>query len=390
MTSTEKEEKEKRGRRGEGTIFWHEQKKCYRGDISLGFMPSGKRRRKTVYGPTVADVQDKFKKLRAELENGVDSSAKYTVGEAVRDWLSRGLIGRDAGTIEKNRILAETHVIPLLGAVKLRELTADHVDDWLSDRKKVLATRSLKDTHAILRRSIQHAQRRNKVMRNVAELVDIPQGRPGRPSKAMPLTQAQAVMEASKKTRLHAYFVLSLLTGVRTEEARALTWDRVHLTAEGDLPPHVEVWRSVRKGGDTKTRKSRRTLALPEEVVRVLAAHQEWQRVIRGRALDRNRWNENNLVFCDRYGKELTAQSVRRTLAVALRLAGLPVEWTPRELRHSFVSLMSANGASIELIARLVGHTTTATTEAVYRHELRPVITEGAEIIGKAFGPRSP
>ena len=114
MANAEKGEKEKRGRRGEGTIFWHEEKKCYRGDISLGYTPSGKRRRKTVYGPTVADVQDKFKKLRAELENGVDSSAKYTVGEAVRDWLGRGLIGRDAGTIEKNRILAETHVIPLL------------------------------------------------------------------------------------------------------------------------------------------------------------------------------------------------------------------------------------------------------------------------------------
>ena len=132
------------------------------------------------------------------------------------------------------------------------------------------------------------------------------------------------------------------------------------MESEGDLPPHVEGWRSVRKGGDTKTKKSRRTLALPDEVVRVLAARQERQRVIRDRALRRSQWNENNLVFCDRYGKELTAQSVRRTLAVALRLAGLPVEWTPRELRHSFVSLMSANGASIELIARLVGHTTTA------------------------------
>jgi hypothetical protein len=50
---------------------------------------------------------------------------------------------------------------------------------------------------------------------------------------------------------------------------------------------------------------------------------------------------------------------------------------------------MSANGASIELISRLVGHTTTATTESVYRHELRPVITEGAEIIGKAFAPKT-
>jgi hypothetical protein len=34
-------------------------------------------------------------------------------------------------------------------------------------------------------------------------------------------------------------------------------------------------------------------------------------------------------------------------------VAALPVEWTPRELRHSFVSLVWANGASIELIARL-------------------------------------
>jgi hypothetical protein len=103
-----------------------------------------------------------------------------------------------------------------------------------------------------------------------------------------------------------------------------LTWDRVHLEAEGELPPHVEVWRSVRKGGDTKTRKSRRTLALPEEVVRVLIAHQERQQVIRNRALAKKQWTENGLVFCDRYGKPLSARSVRRTLAVALRIAGLP------------------------------------------------------------------
>ena len=389
MTNPKAAGKAKRGRRGEGTIYWHVEKKCYRGDISLGYTPSGKRRRKTVYGPTIADVQDKFKKLRAELENGVEVSAKYTVRDTVRDWLARGLVGRDASTIEKNRILAETHVVPLLGAVKLRELTADHVDDWLADRKQVLATRSLKDTHSVLRRAIKHAQRRNKVLRNVADLVDTPEGRPGRPSRAMPLEQAQAVMEASKKTRLHAYFVLSLLTGVRTEEARALTWDRVHLKQEGELPPHIEVWRSVRKGGDTKTRKSRRTLALPEEVVHVLVAHRERQQVVRTRALAKKQWTENNLVFCNRYGGLLTAQTVRRNLSIALRAAGLPIEWTPRELRHSFVSLMSANGASIELISRLVGHRSTVVTESVYRHELRPVIMEGVEIISKAFGPKA-
>ena len=66
---------------------------------------------------------------------------------------------------------------------------------------------------------------------------------------------------------MHGYIVLSLLTGARTEELRALTWHDVYLTgdpaASPPLPPHVAMWRSVRAGGDTKTRKSRRTLALP-------------------------------------------------------------------------------------------------------------------------------
>ena len=59
--------------------------------------------------------------------------------------------------------------------------------------------------------------------------------------------------------------------------------------------------------------------------------------------------------------------------------------WTPRELRTTFVSLMSHQGVSIEEIARLAGHATTRTTEIVYRRELRPVITTGAEIMDQLF-----
>jgi hypothetical protein len=57
---------------------------------------------------------------------------------------------------------------------------------------------------------------------------------------------------------------------------------------------------------------------------------------------------------------------------VALResyRAGTPRE-VPRELRHSFVSIMRDNGVPIETIADLVGHASTAVTETVYRHQL--------------------
>jgi integrase len=65
--------------------------------------------------------------------------------------------------------------------------------------------------------------------------------------------------------------------------------------------------------------------------------------------------------------------------------AGIGDCWTPRELRTSFVSLLSHRGVSIEEIARLVGHASTRTTEIVYRRELRPVITTGAEIMDQLF-----
>jgi hypothetical protein len=71
--------------------------------------------------------------------------------------------------------------------------------------------------------------------------------------------------------RLHHSIVVSLLTGARAQELRALRWDNVHLDGNPDarppIPPHIEVWRSVRRGGDTKTRKSRRTLALPARCI---------------------------------------------------------------------------------------------------------------------------
>lgn len=94
---------------------------------------------------------------------------------------------------------------------------------------------------------------------------------------AKDLAQAGVVLNAAAGSRLHAYVVVSLLTGIRTVEARALGWERTHLAKGGELPPHIEVWRSVRAGGGTKTRKSRRTLALLPQAVDALKMHRARQ-----------------------------------------------------------------------------------------------------------------
>ena len=65
-----------------------------------------------------------------------------------------------------------------------------------------------------------------------------------------------------------------------------------------------------------------------------------------------------------------------------------PMEWTPRELRHSFVSVLSDAGVPLEEISRLVGHSGTTVTELVYRHQLKPVIQTGATVMDQLFGPK--
>jgi integrase len=117
---------------------------------------------------------------------------------------------------------------------------------------------------------------RDWVKRNVVELTEVPTGQPGRASKSLTAQQSDDVLTKTAPDRLHAYIVVSLLTGARTEELRALRWDHVHLDDRLG-PPHLEVWRSVRAAGDTKTRKSRRTLALSARCVQALRSQRVQQ-----------------------------------------------------------------------------------------------------------------
>ena len=57
--------------------------------------------------------------------------------------------------------------------------------------------------------------------------------------------------------------------------------------------------------------------------------------------------------------------------------------WTPCELRHSFVSILSAHDVRLEDISDLVGHSSTSVTETVYRHEIRPALTDNATAVNR-------
>jgi integrase len=375
--------------RGDGGLHWDESRGRWMASVTIGYTPAGKRIVRRGSGKTKTEAKNKLKEIVRDHEDGLAIAPHgYTVAQAVENYLSYGLNGRDPNTVTTQTILANKHIVPALGARKLRELSAEDVDEWLAEKAKALSTRTLRDVRSILKRAITRAQARDKVKRNVVLLCDVPVGQDGRPSKALNLPQAEALLAAAEATLMCAYIVLSLLLGARTEELRALTWSHVDLIGDPDanppVPPHIMVWRSVRASGDTKTRKSRRTLALPKRCVTALILHREQQATQRAAAGER--WQENDLVFASQVGTPLHAANVRRAFRKVAAAAGLTAEdWTPRELRHSFVSLLSDDGMPIEQISRLVGHSGTSVTELVYRHQIRPVIDTGTSIMDRIF-----
>ena len=148
-------------------------------------------------GKTKAQVKDKLDKLHDEIKAGIRSPATYTVEQCVRDWLDSLTI--DDETIAQYRGQAEKWIYPKIGKAKLKTLSAKDVERFFNDCGQVLSKRSLVGLKSTLRRSIRRAQRHDLIGRNVADLVDLPEGQPGRPSRAM--TEQQAAKRARRGHR---------------------------------------------------------------------------------------------------------------------------------------------------------------------------------------------
>jgi integrase len=381
----------KRRSRGDGGLHWSENRQRWIAEVTIGHGPNGKRIVRKASGRTKTEAKTKLKEILRDHEDGLAVAPHdYTVTQALADWLANyERTGHDTNTIRTVRGLVDNHIIPALGARPLRDLSADDVDAWLADKAATFVTTTLRHLHSILRRAITRAQSRDKVKRNVVLLCEIPVGRgAGRPSKALTLAQAEMVLKAAEASPMRGYIVTALLTGARTEELRALTWAHVDMAGTPDanppVPPNIKVWRSVRSGGDTKTRKSRRSLAMPQRAVVALRAHRDAQEARRATA--GQRWHNHDLVFPTRVGTQQNDANVRRDFRKVVERAGLVAkEWTPRELRHSFVSLLSDAGMPLEQISRLVGHSGTSVTELVYRKQIRPVVEDGAVTMDRIF-----
>src|SRR5215472_5511085 len=146
----------------------------WRAEVSLGHGADGKRIRPKVSGRTKQEVKDKLGKLHRDLEVGIRRpDSRYTVAQAVADWLHEGFDGRAKKTVTLNRDLLQP-VVASIGKVVLRELTTRDVRYVLAGIAAMRSSRTVVLTHNALERAIRHAEANDYVRRNVAALVKPP------------------------------------------------------------------------------------------------------------------------------------------------------------------------------------------------------------------------
>jgi integrase len=437
------EPKQRRGR-GDDGISWDKINKCYMGTVSLGNDGAGKRRRRTVRGKNKTEVKDKLDALHKEINAGIQTSAAYTVEQCVMDWLDA--LELDPSTVAGYRSQAEKWIYPKIGATRLKDFKATDADRFFRDAGQALSKASLLKIKGTLTRSIRRAQKYDLIGRNVAELVDLPQGQPGRPSRAMSEDQAAKVLSAASGSATRYIRVVKLSQGryAATHAAtdagevacgtrarvkspvveigvdldavtcrscraelgkhdRASEADRLEalfvLSITLGLRPgelrrldwdHVDfdqgvihVWRSASRTGEVKTQKSRRSLVLPQRAMAALMAHRKLQAAERLAAGPT--WQDNNLVFCHEDGRMYTKDALNWRFSKMTRRAGIG-HWHAHEGRHTAVSIMSSNGIPLQDISDTVGHKSTHVTETVYRHVIVPAIRGGASVMDNVFG----
>ena len=249
--------------------------------------------------------------------------------------------------------------------------------------------RTASHARTFLRTVLKSAQRWGLVSENVAALSEPPRVE-SKDVEPLAPDRAQAIPEAVRGDRLQALFDLVLVLGLRQSEALAIQWDDVDFDSR-----ELRVRRSLQRyGGDyhldaTKTRRSRRTLALPDPVVSSLRAHRTRQleeRLTAGPLWDGEHWGD--LVFCTALGRPLHGGSmVTKRFQSLLERANLP-RMTFHELRHGAATLMLAIGVDLRTIMETLGHSQISTTMNVYSHVVPALQRDASERVGRVLFTR--
>lgn len=305
--------------------------------------------------------------LRAVEAGHVADSHGLTVGEYLDRWLADTVKPTvRPWTYAGYEVHVRLHLKPTLGRISLERLSPMHVQEMVSAKvRQGLSPKSIRYIRGTLRAALNHAMKWDLVSRNAAEDIDTPRVEQ---FEINPLTpeEARAFLAALKGHRLEALYAVALTMGLRQGEALGLRWQDVDLKL-GYIRINKQLQRIAGEFHlvEPKTRRSKRTLAMPRPIAEQLAAHRVRQKDEREHSGER--WNESDLVFTTEVGRPLDGTVVTHQFHRLLDRAGLP-QRRFHDLRHSCATLLLVQGVSPRVVMDVLGHSQIGLTMNTYAH----------------------
>jgi integrase len=346
------------------------------------------RKRKTIYGKTRKEVAKKLAKALSDREGGLIFDAE---GLKLREYLSRWLEDSVKDTVRNTTYegyeqIARTHIIPMLGDVKLKGLSPTHVRGLYKEKLQTLSPRTVQYIHVTLHKALKQAVNDGLIPRNATEAVKPPQVRR---EEIRPLTpeQVKMLLDAASEAgdRLEALYVLAVHTGLRQGELLGLKWEDVDLES-GSL--HVKRTLTTARGGPRlaapKTKGSRRRVSLTKGAVDALRAHlaRQLEEIDRAGSL----WQENGLVFASETGEPLDRRDLTsRQFKPLLERAKLPEKTRFHDLRHTCATLLLTKNVNPKVVSEMLGHSNIAITLDTYSHVLPNMQDSAARALEEAL-----
>jgi integrase len=355
----------KRRGRNEGAIYQRAGGQWV-GSVSLGYDASGKRKRKTVYGQSKAEVQEKLRRLQAAASSGqINDAGRLTLAEYLPRWLEAKKPTVATHTYLPYERDCNLYLIPYLGGVQLAKLAALHVEQLYADLTRDGVSASMqRKAGTTLRVALQHAVYPLKLIpHNPASDVPKPRHRPDEMTALDP-DQVGRLLAAARSDRLYALYVVALDSAAREGELFALSWSEVDWDGSAiSITKTLEETKGKLLLKDVKTAKSRRRVTLSAFAMNALAEH-------RKAMLAEGNYRPEAPVFCDTEGGWLRKSNVlRRSFRPILARAKLP-PIRPYDLRHSGATLLLLAGEDSKIVSERLGHSSTRLTQDTYQHVL--------------------
>jgi integrase len=372
---------------GESSIYKDEDGRWH-GFVSMGKKENGRRDRRHVSGATRAAVVARVRAIEAKRDAGIVEAAGRapTVAEWLDHWLDN-IAARKvrARTLESYRSTVRLHLRPGVGHHRLDRLQPEHLERlYAALADKGLSPASILRAHRVLSRALRVASQRGKVARNVATLVDPPTVK--HPTTALPLCadEARQVLTTAQAHRNAARWTVALAVGLRQSEALGLRWADIDLD-NGTLTVRRGLHRVAQQGlvyEEPKADRSRRTLALPGQLVEALRAHRAAQ--LEERVAAGPLWQDNDLVFAQANGRPIERKSDWHSWKALLREAGVR-EVRLHDGRHTAATLLLSEGVHPRVVMEVLGHAQMRTTTDTYSHVMPALGRDAADRMGKAL-----